>query len=89
MVRAAYGGGLFCGDRCRCHGALWRRLSTCVALIGSASADLAAAGSLARTRRPRPFVAVQPVFDRWYDLDGDGAVTLADVIIVAAQWDGG
>ena len=28
----------------------------------------------------------QPVFDRWYDLDGDGTVTLADVAIIAAQW---
>ncbi|MFZ1464863.1 MAG: dockerin type I domain-containing protein, partial [Anaerolineae bacterium] len=33
--------------------------------------------------------AAQPIFDRWYDLDGDGAVTLADVAIVAGQWDGG
>ncbi len=30
--------------------------------------------------------ATQPAFDRWYDLDNDGAITLADVIAVAEWW---
>ena len=61
----------------------WRRFYAQGDLNGDSVTDIVDVQTLAAHWGE---TAAQPVFDRWYDLDRDGAITVADVIIVAAQW---